>query len=316
MESGAHHSGVRGSALDLIGATPLVELARVHDGPGRILAKVEFVQPGGSVKDRPAQAIVEGARARGELAAGQPVVEMTSGNMGSGLALVCGVLGHPFIAVMSAGNSPARARMIEGLGAELVLTPQVDGKPGQVTGRDIAAAEEEARRVVAERGGFFANQFENPDSVNAHERGTGPEIESQAGGIVDAFVACIGTAATFVGTARHLKRANPAITCVAVEPTGAPVLAGERVTNPRHLLQGTGYARALPLWEPSLADAFMTVSDEEAREYRHLLATQEGLWVGYSSAANVCAAKKLLASGRIGRDAVVATVLCDTGLKY
>ena len=132
------------TALDLIGRTPLVALHRVYDGPGRIIAKAEFLQPGGSVKDRAAKAIVLAAREDGRLKPGMPVVEMTSGNMGAGLAVVCAALGHPFIATMSAGNSPARARMMEGLGAKVVLVPQADGTPGQVTGADVSAAAEEA----------------------------------------------------------------------------------------------------------------------------------------------------------------------------
>jgi cysteine synthase A len=303
------------SALDLIGGTPLLTLSRLHPGPGRLLAKAEFVQPGGSVKDRVAKAIVHGARARGDLRCGQPVVEMTSGNMGAGLAVVCSVLGHPLVLTMSAGNSPARARMMEGLGAEVVLVPQVDGVPGRVTGADIAAAGERARELAAERGGYYVNQFENAGAVTAHAEGTGPEIWRQSGG-VDAFVAIVGTGGTFVGTSRYLKRMCPDIVCVAVEPAHAAVLAGQPVTESRHLLQGTGYGSVPPLWEPELADAFMGVTDEEADDYRRLLARKEGLYVGYSAAANVCAAAKLLASGTLPRDAHVATVLCDTGLKY
>ena len=280
------------------------------------MAKAEFVQPGGSVKDRAAAAIVTGARARGELQAGQPVVEMTSGNMGAGLAVVCAVLDHPLVLAMSAGNSPARARMMEGLGAEVVIVPQVDGEPGRVTGADITVAAERAREIAAERGGFYVNQFENPDTVNAHEEGTGPEIWRQAGGVVTAFVAAVGSGGTFVGASRFLKRVQPATVCAAVEPEGAAVLAGDELTEPRHLLQGTSYGFVPPLWEPELADLYLRVSDEEASEYRLMIAGREGLYVGFSAAANVCAAVKLLESGELGRDATVATVLCDTGLKY
>ena len=136
------------SALDLIGNTPLISLDRIHAGPGRLVAKAEFLQPGGSVKDRAAKAILLAARADGRLKPGMPVVEMTSGNMGAGLAVACAALGHPLLVTMSAGNSPARARMLEGLGAEVILVPQVDGAPGQVTGADVQAAADMAAALA------------------------------------------------------------------------------------------------------------------------------------------------------------------------
>ncbi|PIK73677.1 cysteine synthase, partial [Methylobacterium frigidaeris] len=162
------------SALGLIGNTPLLALDRAYRGPGRILAKAEFMQPGGSVKDRAARAIILAAREDGRLAPGASVVEMTSGNMGAGLAVTCAALGHPLVVTMSSGNSPQRARMLEALGAEVVLVPQVDGAPGQVTGADVNAAADVARRIAAERGGFYVDQFHAPDGVRAHAETTGP----------------------------------------------------------------------------------------------------------------------------------------------
>jgi cysteine synthase len=309
-------SGILPSALDLIGNTPLVSLDRLHPGPGRILAKAEFLNPGGSVKDRAAKRIVEDARALGRLAPGQTVVEMTSGNMGAGLAVVCNVLSHPFVAVMSSGNSPERARMLEALGAEVVLVPQVDGAPGQVTGADVKSAADAARRLARERGALYVDQFHNPASVAAHENGTGPEIWESLGDRLDAFVAIVGSGGTFTGTSRFLKRQRPEIVCAAVEPEGCEPLAGRKIRKPRHLLQGTGYGVLPPHWEPELADGVLCVSDEEATRYRRLLAEKEGLHVGFSAAANVCAAEKLLASGRLPGEATVVTILCDTGLKY
>lgn len=152
------------SALDLVGNTSLVALDRIRPGPERILAKADFMQPGGSVKDRAARAILLAARADGRLALGAPVIEMTSGNMEAGLAVACAALGHPLLATMSAGNSPQRARMLEALGAEVVLVPQIDGLPGQVTGADVIAAAEAAQRIAVERGGFYVNQFHAPAS--------------------------------------------------------------------------------------------------------------------------------------------------------
>jgi cysteine synthase A len=304
------------SALGLIGNTPLVRLSRIRPGRGRLLAKAEFVQPGGSVKDRAALWIVREARDSRRLQPGQPVVEMTSGNMGAGLAVVCNVLGHPLIATMSEGNSPARARMLEALGAEVVLVRQVEGTPGRVTGADIRAATERAIEIARERGAFYVDQFNNPSCVRAHEESTGPEIWEALGDELDAFVAAVGTGGTFVGVSRFLKRMKPGMWCVAVEPEGAEVLAGKAVEKPDHLLQGTGYGFVPPQWDPGLADEFIAISDNEATRFRRLLAEKEGLHVGFSAAANVCAALKLVESSRLGEAATVVTVLCDTGLKY
>ncbi|MFT4622373.1 MAG: cysteine synthase A [Myxococcota bacterium] len=299
------------SALDAIGHTPLIALDRVHPGPGRVVAKAEYSNPGGSIKDRAARQIVLDARESGALAPGGAVLEMTSGNMGAGLAVVCAVLGHPLVAVMSAGNSPARARMLEGLGAEVVLVPQVDGRPGQVTGRDVKVAAAQARILARDRGAFYVDQFFNPGSVRAHERTTGPEIWDQTERL-DAFVACVGSGGTFVGTMRALRPHG--VQGVAVEPAKAAVLSTGRVDDPRHVIQGCGYGVVPPKWEPALCDRVETVTDAEVSAMRRTLATREGLYVGFSAAANVVAACRTAA--RLGEGAVVATVLCDTGLKY
>jgi cysteine synthase len=303
------------SAIDLIGGTPLIALDRIYRGPGRIVAKAEFLQPGGSVKDRAARAILLSARHDGRLRPGMPVVEMTSGNMGAGLAVVCATLGHPLVVTMSAGNSSARAKMLEGLGAEVVLVAQVDGNPGQVTGRDVEAAAEAALQLARKRDGFYVDQFHAAEGIKAHEI-TASEILEQFGAPVDGWVAAVGTGCTFMGVAKALKAANPATICRAVEPLGCRPLAGEAVTKARHLLQGIGYGSIPPHWNPALMDVSLAVSDAEAEQWRRKLASQEGLYVGYSAAANVCAAVNLLQLGRLRANAVVATVLCDTGLKY
>jgi cysteine synthase A len=308
--------GLTRSALELIGRTPLIALDRTYQGPGRILAKAEFLQPGGSVKDRAASAILLAARSSGRLTDGQLVVEMTSGNMGAGLAVACAVLGHPLTVVISEGNSAPRARMMSALGAEVVLASQVDGAPGEVTGADIEAAAVTARRIAGERGGFYVDQFNAAEPIAAHERTTGAEIWEQSSGKVDGWTAAVGTGATFLGVSAALKKRNPSIVCAAVEPAGSEPLAGLSVTNPRHRLQGAGYGKAPPLWNAALMDCSIAVTDDEAEHWRMLLASAEGLHVGYTAAANVCAAARLLSSGRLGQDAVVATVLCDTGLKY
>jgi cysteine synthase A len=307
---------IAASASELIGRTPLVALDRIHRGPGRILAKAEFMQPGGSIKDRAALAILTAARSDGRLSPGGTVVEMTSGNMGAGLAVACAALRHPLVVTMSAGNSEARARMLAGLGAEVVLIPQVDGSEGRVTGSDIAVAADAARRIAIERRAFYVDQFHAFEPSRAHEAGTGREILSQAGCAIHGWVAAVGTGATFTGVARALKAASKDTWCAAVEPRGAAPLGGGLVHKPGHLLQGTGYGAIPPHWDPALMDESIEVSDDEATEWRHRLAAEEGLYVGFSAAANVCAASRLLNSGRLVRDAIVATVLCDSGLKY
>jgi cysteine synthase len=294
----------------------LVTLDRAYRGSGRIVAKAEFLQPGGSVKDRAARAIILDAIRGGRLITGQAVVSMTSGNFGAGLAVVCGVLDHPLIVTMSAGNSPNRARMLRDLGAELVLVPQVDGVPGAVTGADIQAATAAAIHLAQERNALYVDQFCEEGSVRAHEEGTGPELWNQLDGALGAFVACVGSGGTFVGVSRFLRSRRPEIVCAAVEPEGIEVLAGNQLRRTRHILQGTGYGSVPQCWDSGLMDLSIPISDDEASEWKARLACCEGLHVGYSSAANVCAAAKLLDSGRRLRDRTVVTILCDTGLKY
>ncbi|HET6910043.1 MAG TPA: cysteine synthase family protein, partial [Mycobacteriales bacterium] len=283
------------------------------DCSGRLLAKAEMLQPGGSVKDRSALGCVEHGLATGALTAGQPVVEMTSGNMGMGLAVVCGVLAHPFTAYMSRGNSPQRAAMMRAVGAEVVLVDQVDGTPGRVTGTDIAAAEKHARDDAGARGAWYVDQFRNPGSVAAHQNGTAAEIWEQTGGEVDAFVACVGTGGTLIGVARGLKARKPSVAAIAVEPAGAAVLAGHAVTQAQHLLQGAGYGSVPPHWDPKLVDGFLQVNDDEASQCRKWLARRCGLHVGFTAGANVHAAISWL---RDNGPATVVTVLCDGGWKY
>ncbi|MEK6543864.1 MAG: cysteine synthase family protein [Elusimicrobiota bacterium] len=309
-------SYVKGGATLAIGDTPLIGLDKIHHGSGRLLAKMEYLQPGGSVKDRTALRCIQDAYAYGRLTTGQPVIEATSGNMGAGLAIVCAATENPFIAVMSEGNSPARAAMLKALGAEVLLVPQVNGTPGKVTGADWVAVEEMARRIAIEQNAFFVDQFHNDSGILAHQEGTGPEIWRATQGRMDAFVACVGSAGSFIGVARFLKQQNPGILCVAVEPEGAQILAGKTVVKATHIIQGTGYGLIPAHWDPALADAYLAVSDEEVLRTTAELARQEGLFVGYSAGANVCAANNLLASGLLPADATVVTLLCDTGFKY
>jgi cysteine synthase A len=305
------------SALKAIGNTHLVELFRLTRGlEGRILAKLDFLNPGFSKKDRIALQIIEDAEAEGRLRPGQPVVELTSGNTGTGLAIVCAVKGYPFVAVMSRGNSRERARMMSALGAEVVLVNQLpDSEPGQVSGGDLDLVEAETRRLVVERGAFRADQFRLAGNFRAHYLHSGPEFLRQSGGAIDAFCDFTGTGGSFAGCAAAFKEHNPAIRCYLVEPEGAAVLAGEPSIRPNHRIQGGGYSMAdLPLLRPEHIDGYLQVTDEEAVVASRRLAREEGLFTGFSSGANVAAALKLLESSC--RGGTVAVFLCDSGLKY
>ena len=305
------------SAIEAIGNTPLVDLARItRNMDGRILAKLEYFNPGFSKKDRIARQIIADAEASGELAAGQTVVELTSGNTGTGLAIVCGIKGYPFVAVMSKGNSVERARMMSALGAQVVLVDQLPASaPGQVSGGDLELVERETRKIVKERGAFRADQFQLKSNFRAHYLNTGPEIVQQSGGQIDAFCDFAGTGGSFAGCTAAFKEHNPATKCFIVEPEGAAILAGEPVTYPNHRIQGGGYAISpLPMLDPAHIDGYLQVSDRQAVEIARRLAREEGIFSGFSSGANVAAAVELLKSSFKGKTAVV--LICDSGLKY
>jgi cysteine synthase A len=307
------------SILGAIGNTPLVELRRIvrrRGLDGRILAKLEYLNPGSSRKDRVALEIVRRARADGRLRPGQAVVEVTSGNTGTGLAIVCAVLGHPFTAVMSKGNTVERARQMAALGADVVLVDQAPGgAPGQVSGPDLDRVEAQARRLVAERGAFRAYQFESEDNCLAHELSTGPELWEQSRGRIDAFAMIAGTCGTYTGVMRHLRRNNPLVRGYLIEPARAAVLAGACVDDPRHKIQGAGYARRdLPLLDRTLVDGFFRVEDQEAEEMTRALVAEEGIFAGVSTGANLSVAVRLLQGPE--RGGTVAIIVCDSGLKY
>lgn len=305
------------SVLGAIGNTPLVELSRITRGlEGRILAKLEYLNPGFSKKDRIALQMIEEAEADGDLKPGQTVVELTSGNTGTGLSIVCAVKGFPFVAVMSRGNSTERARMMRALGAEVILVDQLPGsRPGQVSGGDLALVEEAAQRIVRERNAFRADQFHLRSSSRAHYLHTAPEIVRQAGGKIDVFCDYLGTGSSFGGCAAAFKEYDPGIQCYVVEPSAAAVLAGKPVTSPNHRIQGGGYSmRELTLIDERYIDGYLQVTDEEAMEMARRLAKQEGIFAGFSSGANVAAAVQLLESSCSGK--TIAVLLPDSGLKY
>lgn len=295
----------------------MIELARITRGvPGRIVAKLDYLNPGSSRKDRIAREIIEAAAETGELRPGQTVVELTSGNTGTGLAIVCAVLGHPFVAVMSEGNSPERARMMRALGAEVILVPQARGSAaGHVTGEDLRLVEERAQELTNERDAFRADQFRRTENRLAHERHTGPEMWEQTDGQIDAFCDFVGTGGTYAGVARALKARRPDIRCYVVEPEGSPVLSQQDIVSPHHKIQGGGYAMGdLDMLEDAPVDGYLTVSDEVAIATARDLARLEGVFAGFSSGAVVAAALELLDTHH--RGGTVAVVLADSGLKY
>jgi cysteine synthase len=305
------------SVAAAIGDTPLVELSRLTRGlEGRILAKLEFLNPGFSKKDRIARQMIEEAEQQGALKPGQTVVELTSGNTGTGLAIVCAVTGHPFVAVMSKGNSVERARMMTALGAEVVLVDQAPGsRSGQVSGEDLALVEARARELVEQRGAFRADQFTLAANPNAHALHTAQEILHQTGSEFDAFCDYVGSGGTFAGCARAFKAHDRGIACYVVEPAACAVLAGKTPTNPNHRLQGGGYSMPdLSLLDRRHVDGYLQVTDAEAIDAARKLARVEGLFAGFSSGANVAAAMQLLRGPHRGGTIVV--LLPDSGLKY
>ena len=305
------------SVLEAIGETPLVDLSRITRGmDGRIVAKLEYLNPGFSKKDRIALQMIEDAEAQGVLRPGQTVVELTSGNTGTGLAIVCAVKGYPFVAVMSKGNSMERARMMSALGAEVVLVDQLpDSTPGKVSGGDLELVEREAQRLVQDRNAFRADQFRLPSSARAHYLHTAQEILRQTAGSVGAFCDFLGTASSFSGCAAAFKEHDPSIKCFIVEPAGAAILAGQEVTNPNHRIQGGGYSMTvLPLLKLEHVDGYVQVTDEDATRMARRLAKEEGIFAGFSSGANVAAAVELLQTTCSGQ--TIAVLLSDSGLKY
>jgi len=300
-----------------IGKTPLLRLDRLkqHLGyEGHIYAKLEYLNPTSSKKDRIALGMIELAEERGHLKPGQPVLEMTSGNTGTAVAMVCSAKGYPFICVISKGNSVERVRMIKALGGQVVLVDQApDSEKGKVSGEDMKLVSEVADRLVAETGAFYFNQFHNQDNALSHEAAA-LETWVQSRGQIQAFADFIGTGGTFMVYSRALKRLNPAIRCYAVEPHGCAHYKGEIIPGASHTIQGGGYAKHMDIVDKDYMDGFITVTCDESVEMCELLARLEGIFSGISSGANVVAAIKMLEDKECGNH--VATVINDCGLKY
>jgi cysteine synthase A len=294
-----------GSVLELVGGTPLVRLNRIpKPGGATVLAKLESLNPGGSVKDRIALAMVEDAERRGVLKAGATLVEPTSGNTGIGLAMVCAVRGYRIILTMPDDMSAERQRLLARYGAEIHLTPAIEGMSGAVF-----AAQEICREHPEY---FMPMQFENPANPEAHRRTTALEILDATEERLDVFVAAVGTGGTVTGVGEVLKERLPGVRVVGVEPARSPVLSGGRFRP--HGIQGIGASFVPGILNRSVLDDIIQVRDEDATTTARRLAREEGLLVGISSGANVFAACQVAEA--LPADQVVVTVLCDTGERY
>ena len=289
-----------GSVLDLIGDTPLLQFKKISSG--RVYAKAEFLNPGGSIKDRVARHILETAQENGQLKPGMSIIEATSGNTGIGLALVGAQLGYPVVCVIPENMSEERKKIIKAFGGEIISTPAEESLAGCLKVMDELTSKEPEKY-------FRVNQFVNPLNPQVHYMHTGPEIWDQLGGVVGAFVAGIGSGGTLQGVGRFLKEVNPNVKIVAVEPKNSASILGREPGL--HQIQGIGDGFVPDVLDINLIDMVITVSDDEAVKTTRRLALEEGVLVGTSSGANVWAALQI----DNGYNHVV-TVLPDRAERY
>jgi len=291
--------------VETIGNTPLVRLNRVTDGAdATILLKCEFFNPLGSVKDRIGMSMIEDAEKRGVLKKDTVIVEPTSGNTGIGLALVAAVRGYKLILVMPESMSMERASLLSSYGAQLVLTPAWEGMKGSI---------KEAESILALNPAYFMpDQFSNPANPAMHRMTTAVEMWEALDGNIDALVAAVGTGGTITGCGEFFKENNPNIKVIAVEPATSPVLSGGD-PGP-HKIQGIGAGFVPRVLNRKILDRVITVTDDEAYQTAKQLSKKEGLLVGISAGANVCAAQKV--ADELGAGKNVVTILCDTGERY
>lgn len=299
---------IKNSLTELIGHTPLLALhrwAKQQQLVAEIVAKVEYFNPGGSVKDRVALSMITDAEEKGLLKPGALIIEPTSGNTGVGLAWVASVKGYRLILTMPETMSLERRNLLKALGAELVLTPGSEGMGGAIRkAQEIQAATP---------GSLILQQFENPANPLAHERTTAEEIWQDTDGKIDIFVASVGTGGTLTGTARGLKKKNPNIRIVAVEPAGSPVLSGGKAGP--HKIQGIGAGFIPKILDTSLIDQIIPVTNEDAMRTSRELSATEGLLVGISSGAAAFAAREI-AKDEANQGKRIVVLLPDTGERY
>jgi len=296
---------VHDDVLTLVGGTPMVRLNRLPKEPGANLwAKLESFNPAGSVKDRIACSMIEAAETHGLLQPGGTVVEPTSGNTGVGLAMVCAVRGYRLVLTMPDTMSVERRALLGAYGAELVLTPGSEGMRGAI---------EKAREIARQREGFIPGQFDNPANPEVHRRTTAGEIWQDTGGVLDVFVAGVGTGGTVTGVGKMLKEQRPQAHVVAVEPAASPVLSGGKAGS--HRIQGIGAGFVPQVLEQKVIDEVFAVDDKDAAETARRLAREEGILAGISSGAAVYAALQVMArdehKGKVG-----VVILPDTGERY
>jgi cysteine synthase A len=298
--------------MDVVGAignTSLVRLRKVvPPGSAAVLVKLEWENPTGSMKDRMAQAVLSLAERDGRLKPGYTVVEYTGGSTGTSLAFLCAARSYRIRIVTSDAFSQEKRDHMKALGAELVLVPS---EGGRTTKKLILDMIETARELAREPRTYWTDQLENVDSLEGY-RGLGEEIWSQTAGAVDAFVHSVGTGASSRGVASVLKRHEPSVKLVAVEPAESPVLSGGEAGP--HKIEGIGIGWVPPLWDPSLVDEVVPIPTDAAKDMARRLAREEALFAGTSSGANVLAALRV--AERLGAGRTVVTLMCDSGLKY
>jgi cysteine synthase A len=296
---------IANTALDMVGGTPLVRLNRVVEtGSAEVLGKMESLNPAGSVKDRIALSMIEAAEREGRLKSGATIVEPTSGNTGIGLAMVAAVKGYRLIVTMPEDMSLARRDLLARYGAEVILTPAIEGMTGSVFA---------AQEMLKDHPEYFMpQQFDNPANPEIHRRTTAQEILAATDAKLDAFVAGVGTGGTLTGVGEAIKEKVPAVLVVAVEPSRSPVLQGGRAGLTG--IQGLGAGFVPGILNREIFDEVIGIGDEEATEMSRRLAREEGLLVGVSAGANVLGA--LMVAKRLGQGKRVVTVLPDTGERY
>ena len=296
---------IANSIIELIGKTPLVQINRLNDGGAQIVAKLEYFNPAGSVKDRIALAMIEDAERSGKLDKNSIIVEPTSGNTGVGLAFVAAVKGYRLILTMPESMSIERRKLLKKFGAELVLTPAAQGMKGAIS---------QAQGIADEYGkAFIPQQFNNPANPSIHRCTTAQEIWNDTDGIVDVFVAGVGTGGTITGVGEELKSKNPSIKIIAVEPTDSPVLSGGKAGS--HKIQGIGAGFIPPNLNPQVIDEIILVSNEDAVNTANRAATEDGLLCGYSSGAALWAANEVSKRPEYKGKRIVV-LLPDTGERY